>query len=89
MPRRRPLYPTDLNKRGDLCRHMREPELALQERGLLGGVSRKKAEPAVGDILYPPADGRCFVLRLIRRQFATRKFPVDWIAGMASFCTRL
>ena len=89
MPRRRPLYPTDLNKRGDLCRHMREPELALQERGLLGGVSRKKAEPAVGDILYPPADGRCFVLRLMGRQFVTRKFSVDWIAGMASFYTRL
>jgi len=68
---------------------MREPELALQERGLPGGVSRKKAEPAVGDILYPPADGRFFVLRLIGRQFVARKLPVDWIAGMASFYTQL
>jgi hypothetical protein len=89
MPMRRSVYPTYLNERGDVRRRVSELELALNERGLLGRVSRKNAEPAVGDILYSSSEGHCFFLRMMRRQFITLKLSGDRIARLASFYPRL
>jgi len=85
----RAVYPTDLNERGDLCGHPSEAEPALKERGLPGGMTRKQAEPAVGDIIYLSLEGHWVFLGMIRSQFATLKFPVDRVAGSASFYPRL
>ncbi len=81
----RAVYPTDLNERGDLCGHPSKGELTLKERGLPGRVTRKQAEPAVGDIIYVSLEGHWLFLSMIRSQFATFKFPIDRIAGLASF----
>lgn len=89
LPTRRSVYPTHLNERGDVCRCLSELEPALNECGLLGRVSRKNAEPAVGDILYLSSEGRCFFLRMMRGQFITLKLPSDRIARMASFYSGL
>jgi len=85
----RAVYPTDLNERGDLCGHPSKAELTLKERGLPGGVNRKQAEPAVGDIIYVSIEGSWLFLGMIRSQFATFKFSVDRVAGLASFYRRL
>ena len=61
---RQALYPTDLNKRRDLCRQASEFERPLKKDRLPGCVRCEQAETAVRDITYLSLEGRTFPLEL-------------------------